>query len=621
MSHQARWSPFLAFFLSIFVSQAGTPAATLPEDLWPPLVEEVVVSATLTPADPDTLGSAVTVLDRRDIEAREKSSVLELLRSIPGLEILQGGGPGRTASALLRGAGSANTLVLLDGIPQNSPNAGGFDFADLRTDQLERIEILRGPQSSLYGSEALGGVINLVTRAAAPGEPWRAGAAVGELASQRYYLGGGRAWERADGLFTFSHERVGGLGAASERRGNREEDPFEVSSLTARAGARLGPSGRLDAVVHWLDAEAALDGFAWGAGPVDDPNWVQHRRAWSGALKAEGRLSPAWRQSVRLTTFHERLDGDDPDTAWNRFRIRSRVDELSLQSDIQLSRANLLTVGAAHQERRGENSGNFAEGVQLQSLFAQDQASWNERLFATAAVRLDDHSTAGSKATYRGTLAWRIGRGGRLHASYGTGFRAPTFNELAFPYYGNPRLRPETSRGADLGLAWKFAGGRGTFDLTWFAHRYENLIAYDTLAYQAMNIARARAAGAELAAGFRVSEGVLVEGTFTRLDSEDRETGRALPRRPRDRASLLVLLHPTERWSATLALIDVRHRIETDGTAMDDYTRVDLGGRLRLGRGACAVLRVENLFGSAFEEVPGYTSPGRVASLGVDITF
>lgn len=621
MSLKVRFSWFVLLVLSSFSLKASPAAEILDEGLLPPLVEEVVVSANLTPTGADTLGSAVTVLGPEEIEARDKTSVLELLRTIPGLEINQGGGPGRASAVFLRGAGSNNTLVLLDGTPLNSPNVGGYDFADLRTDQIERIEILRGPQSSLYGSEAIGGVINIVSRRARKDEPWQAEMAFGELESSRYNLSGGGAGTSGDFLVSASRERVEGLSAASQWRGNREKDPFETTSLTGLAGTKLGATGRLEAAVHWLDSEAAVDGFAWGIGPVDDPNWVQKRQTLSGSVKAEGQLSALWRQSARISLNRERVDGTDPDTVWNNFHLRTSIADTALQADFQLGRSNLLSLGTGYQERHGENIGNFDERVRLRSIFVQDQWSWQEKVFLTGAVRYDDHSVAGNEMTYRGTGAFRLTESWRLHASFGTGFRAPTFNELYFPYYGNTALKPETSRGADAGLTWTFAGKQATLDLTWFSNHFENLIAYDAVVFMAMNIDRARSRGMELTLGFRPVKQVQVEANYTYTDSEDLETGTLLPRRPKHRGGLLVLFHPGGRWSGTLSAIDVRKRIDSDGTWMDHYTRVDLGARYRLWEKVTAVLRVENLFNRKFEEIPGYTSPRRLATFGLHFTL
>lgn len=621
MSRRVGLQSVVLLFLVAWFPLVAWAAEDLIDGELPPLVEEVVVSATRTPAPADSLGSSVTVLGSEEIAARNKNSVLELLRTIPGLEVNQQGGPGRAAAVFLRGAGAAGTLVLIDGVPVNSPNVGNYDFADLRADQIERIEVLRGPQSSLYGSEAMGGVINIVTRRGLAGESLTAGFERGNRQTSRFRLGFGGASEHRDFRFTCSRDDVKGVSAASERNGNTEKDPFRNSSLAGLAGWKWGEAGRIEAAFHYLNSKAALDSFAFGIGPVDDPNWEQARKTGMVSIKAERKLSPIWRQSARLSYFKEKIDGTDPDTLWNNFQIRSQVLDFSAQADIRPASTHLLTLGAGYQKRKGENVGNFDEGASLSSAFVQDQWSWKGKLFLTGAVRFDRHSVAGSKATGRATVAWRVDDAVRLHGSYGTGFRAPTFNELYFPFYGNPKLEPETSTGYDAGVALNLLGGKGTVDLTYFQNRFENLIAYDFAAFQAMNIDRAQTHGFEASFGFRPGDAVQVEGSYTLTVSEDLKTGLMLPRRPRHRGAVSLFINPLENLNGSVTLVAVHDRIDSDGRKLDDYTRIDLGLKCRLMKGVDGALRIENLLDRDFEEIRGYTSPGRMATLGLDLSF
>lgn len=620
MSRRVRPHSVVLLFLVALLPSVSRAADDLMDGELPPLVEEVVVSATRTPAQADSLGSSVTVLSTEEIAVRNKTSVLELLRTIPGLEVNQQGGPGRASAVFLRGAGAAGTLVLIDGVPVNSPNVGNYDFADIRADQIERIEVLRGPQSSLYGSEAMGGVINIVTRRGMAGEPLTVGFERGSRQSSRFRLGFGRAAEQGDFRFTLSRDDVKGLSAASERNGNNEKDPFCNNSLAGLAGWKWG-DGRIEAAFHYLDSRAALDSFAFGVGPVDDPNWEQARKTGMVSIKAERKLSPVWRQSARLSYFREKIDGTDPDTFWNNFQIRSHVLDFNAQADLTPASAHLLTLGAGYQKRKGENVGNFDEGANLSSAFVQDQWNWNGKLFLTGAVRYDRHSVAGGKTTGRATFAWRVDDAVRLHASYGTGFRAPTFNELYFPFYGNSKLKPETSTGYDVGVGLSFPGGKGTVDLTYFQNRFENLIAYDFAAFQAMNIDRAQSHGLEAAFGFRPGAAVQVEGSYTLTCSEDLKTGLMLPRRPRHRTALSLFLSPLEKLSGSVTLVSVNDRIDSDGRKLDDYTRIDMGLKYQFLKGVAGALRVENLLDKDFEEIRGYSSPGRMATLGLDLSF
>lgn len=582
----------------------------------------IVVTATRTEAAVDEVGSAVTVITRAELVALRQPVLLEALRLVPGLEIAQAGGPGRTAGAFLRGASTAQTLVLLDGVRLNDPNTGAFDFADLRTDEVERIEILRGPQSTLYGSEAMGGVINIISRRGEAGVAGEATAEVGSLDAGRL----GAAVAGAAGGFDWrvgaTSERTDGAWAADPERGNPERDPATRTGVSGVVGATLPVGGRAELSLRASDAEAALDGFVYGAGPADDPNWRQRRRALVGGLTIDVPVTDRWRQTVRLAATDEELRGEDPDTAYNEFAIDGRMAELTLQSDLALSADDTLVVGYSRRGERGRNPGNYDQRLTTDSLFADNRWSWRRRLFVTAGLRLDDHSAFGRETSGRVTGALALGDGaGRVHGSVGTGFRAPSLVDLYFPYYGNPGLRPETSTGWDFGAAVGFAGGRGEADLTVFANRFEDLIAFDYATYLAANLARARARGAELAIEVQASAALRLAGSYTFTDSADLATGLPLPRRPRHRATISGFLQPSGPWRGAFTVVAVRDRLDAGGVPLPDYVRLDGNVELRVAGWARAYLRLANLLDADIEEVAGYWSPGFAATLGFAMEF
>ncbi len=578
--------------------------------------ETVIVTANLAPTEEAAVGSSVTVLTRAEIAARGTTSAVELLRTVPGVEVVQGGGPGSTASVFLRGSSSSHTLVLVDGVRINAPTTGAVDIADLRADDVERIEILRGPQSSLYGSEAMGGVISIITRRGEPGLSARAGGEGGSLGLARWQVSAGGQEGRLDWQVGGGREAWDGVSVASERAGNRERDPYRNRSGSLRLGWQLGTRSRVEATWRGQDATAALDGFTWGVGPTDDPNFEQRRRAQTGAVALTSQITARWRQQVRLGVYDERLEGIDPDTEYNRYDIANRNSSLLAQSDLQLGRHHVLSLGASAERRDGKVEGGFDERADLLSAFAASQWTWGTAGAFTAAVRHDDHSVYGGKTTYRATGVLGLGGGARLHASWGTGFKAPTFNDLYYPYYGNPALRPETSRGWDAGVTWEGRDGVWSADLTAFANRYEDLVAFSWTSFQAENIARAEARGWEAAAGLRSGKSLSWRASYTFTRSEDLATGSPLPRRPKHRGSLTARLGGDGPLTASATYWVVRDRVESDGRPMDDYDRLDLAAQVRLASWVHATLRVHNALDADYEELAGYTSPGRTFALG-----
>jgi vitamin B12 transporter len=590
----------------------------------PPVEEEIVVTASRSPEPAREAGSSVTVFDREEIERRGVATVLELLRTVPGVEVSQGGGPGRVASVFLRGATSAQTLVLLDGVRLNSPTTAAFDLADLTVDGVERVEVLRGPQSVLYGSEAMGGVVAITTRRGSQG---LAGGVEGEAGSLG--LAAGRADLRgAGGRFDYAlaaaRLELDGVSAASERRGNTEEDRWRNTTLSGRLGTAFLGDGRADLTARHADGETGLDGFTFGVGPTDDPNYLQRRELTQIALELSKPLAPWWRQELTLGTSEDDLVGEDPDTPFHPFDIRTRVAEASTRADLALGDRNRLLAGAAVERREAENAGAFDESLDLVSFFANHRWSARERLFLSAGLRHDDASGFGSKTTWRATGALLFpGRGAhpsngaRLHGSYGTGFRVPTFNELFFPGLGNLELEPETSAGWDLGLERTFRDGRLRLDLTAFENRFDELIVFDLATFTFANVAEAESRGVEATAAAETARRWQLAASWTWNETEDLATGRPLPRQPEHRGTLVATLRASERLRATATVVAVAERIDSDGSPMDDYQRLDLAAQYRLGRHLRPYLGIDNLLDQDYEEVNGFTTPGRTLRLGL----
>lgn len=592
------------------VAQAAPPVNPLQ------ISAEVVVTANAAPTEATAVGSSVTVVTREEIAARGAASLVDLLRTVPGLEIVQGGGPGSAASVFVRGSNSSHTLVLVDGVRINTPTSGAVDFADLRADQIERIEVVRGPQSSLYGSEAMGGVIAIFTRGGSHEVAATVGGERGSLGLGRWRASAKGGIGAIDWHVSGGRERWDGVSVASERAGNRERDPYENTSAAASVGMRLGQRSRLQLSLRGQDATAALDGFAWGVGPTDDPNFEQTRRARVATLSLETQVSDRWRQVVRGGVYDERLRGRDPDTEYNRYDISNRNLDLLVRSDLQFGTHHVLSLGASAERRDGEVAGAFDARADVLSAFASSQWNWGDRGAVTAGVRYDDHSVFGGATTFRVTGVLGLGAAVRAHASWGTGFKAPSFNDLYFPYYGNPRLEAERSRGWDAGLTWEDARSRLSTDLTVFANRYEDLIAFSWASFLAENIARAEARGWEVTVGWKPTTAVSWRANYTRTESEDLDSGNPLPRRPRHKASLALVVGGPAPLTGSATYWLVRDRVDSDGTAMDDYGRLDLALRLRLARWLDATARVENALDEGYEELKGYTSPGRTFTGG-----
>ncbi len=360
--------------------------------------DEVVVTATRTERSIKTVGSSVTVISRDDIERSGHIYALELLRSVPGVEVTQSGGPGKTTSVFMRGSASSQTLVLIDGVRVNSSTSGGYDFADLSTADIERIEVLRGPQSTLYGSEAIGGVVSITTRKG--GETVKSASVEGGSLGLFGARGSVRGGESHPFSASVSYEQWDGVSAASESAGNTEEDGYENISASFTLGGELG-GGRYDAIVRVFEGESDLDGFGM-SGPEDALNYVRTREGLLAGLTFFHDLGDASDWSLHLGVNDESIEGVDPVVTFNNYTIDSQVVDVDVQMNSELSASHLGTAGYSFEQREGENVGSFDESTDISAVFVQDQWTVRERMYLTLGTRIDDHSEFGNETTYRG---------------------------------------------------------------------------------------------------------------------------------------------------------------------------------------------------------------------------
>lgn len=604
----------LAACLGVPVLAQDAPADAHPQTT---VSEQITVTAERRERPLEAVGSSVTVITAEEIEARRAVTVADLLRTVPGVEVVRSGGSGQVTSVFLRGGSSSHTLVLIDQVRVNAATTGAFDFADLDADLIERIEVVRGPQSTLYGSEAMAGVIAITTRRGRD-----AGARVHALAEaggqdhRRLRLGVEGATPGLDYSVAVADLETDAVSAAAR---GVEDDPHENTTAAGRLGFGFAGDGRVDVTLRAYQGDVDVDGIDFVTGPVDALDRVQERDSVTGSVqvrKTFGRV----RQTFVVGLHDDELRGRDPVDFFSNFTITSRAAELTAQSDVTVSDADVLTLGYSYERRAGESLGNFDESADFQSLFVQNAFSWRERFHLTVGARYDDHSEFGGETTFRVSSAWKLGDAARLHGSFGTGFKAPTFVDLFFPFFGNPGLDPETSRGADLGVEHRF-GDAVTLDVTGFTTRFDDLIVFDFVTSLPQNVAEARAEGVEATLEARPSPRFQLSASYTLTDTEDRSTGRQLARRPRHRGVVSLYFKPTDRWRAQATLIAVADRIDSDGSELDDYERVDVTVQYRVNAHLEPYVRVENLFDEDYEEVGGFATTGALAVVGLGLRF
>ncbi|KAF1699387.1 TonB-dependent vitamin B12 receptor [Pseudoxanthomonas jiangsuensis] len=580
-------------------------------------LDEILVTATRTPiALRDSLSPA-QVIDRAQIERSQASSLQQLLAGRAGINLTNTGGLGKQTSLFLRGAGSNQLLVLVDGVRIGSATAGLPALQDLPVAQIERIEIVRGPHSSLYGADAIGGVIQIFTRRERGALQPRASAGVGSHglreASAGIGQGGERAWFgadvallRTDGINACDGTAAGwGAGCYADEP---DRDGYRNRSASLRAGGKPAEAWTVEGSALRVEGYNHYDG-----------SWANYSETVQQVLSGQVRYAPSARLSWQATVGRSDDQTDDYGAAGFVGGLDTRRDQASLQGDFVLAEGQRLTAGldwlddritgtTAYDVTARDNTGVFAE---YQGRFGAQQLQ--------AGLRNDDNEQFGSHTTGDLGWGWHFGDGLKLAARYSTGFRAPSFNDLYYPYYGNPALRPEESKNLNLGLSGGGDAWRWSVDV--FENRVDDLISYDASIFLPGNVDTARLRGGELTVATTLA-GWDLSAEYSHVDprnrSEGANRGKLLPRRARNTGRI-----DLDRRFGDLAL---GASVNAAGRRYDDAANtVEVGGHatadLRLEYALhpdwTLQARVTNLFDRDYQLVDWYNQPGREFGLSV----
>ncbi|HYL02799.1 MAG TPA: TonB-dependent receptor [Steroidobacteraceae bacterium] len=586
---------------------------------------QVIVTASRVPEPQDESLWSTTVLTRADIEASQAQSLPDLLAGLAGINIDNSGGLGQASSVFIRGADSDHTLLLIDGVRVGSVTLGAPPFAIVPLGEIDHIEVVRGPHSTLYGSDAVGGVIQIFTRhAAEPGVTFGASATDGSFDTHEFtgYFAarGARAWgsASADVLTTagFAACRPSAIAGCFDPNPADTPDGFQNRSGSASAGVRLTEQLTAQADVLYAHGWTAFDGAGF-----DDRLQFQEKVA---SARLEQSLGQSWH--VRLIAGRDVDDERDFLDPVPVGTFDSTRNSASLQADGRIGSVLRFIGGVDYEDVYVDSDTPFTVTARTtRAVFSELHADWSA-WSALAGARFEDNEQFGDHVTGNLGLTRRLGAGLRLTATWGTAFRAPTFDELYFPGFGNPRLLPEESRSLELGLD----GERGA--LSWSMHGYQTsidrLIAIDPQTFLPQNIAAARLRGLELQGSWHDRDWAL-GGQLTAMEPLNRSPGAdyddLLPRRAQQGAALTVrrLLHGGAGAGASgsvgiVARWEGRRYDDLANTLpMGGYLTMDLLAQWVLGRGWSLEGRAANLFDRSYQTAAYYAQPGRNYGLTV----
>ncbi len=594
--------------------------------------EEVIVTADREAENIRNIGSSVSVITREEIAASGARWLIDVLQFAPGVNVVRGGPAGSLAQVFVRGSNTGHTLFLIDGVKVNSPTTGAYDISgiQLAADQIDRIEVVRGPQSSLYGSQAIGGVINVITRRGAGAGTWGVEADGGSYSTSRFHTWGSGQAGSVRVIGGVSYFDSGGFSTASEANGHTEPDGYTNLSYNGRVDYASAGGVVARGFIRGFDADLDFDGFDFVEGPVDNPENLQTSAETivGGAIGYEG---AGISSIVEISASEADLATDTPSDFFTGFELDSSIREVDWQNEVDLSADQKLVAGLEYRReqatslsRSGFGDDGFEEKIDVIGVYAQDRIRIAERAWVTGGVRFEDHSAFGSKWTGRATATVDATDVVRVHGSVGSGFKAPTLNDLYFPGFSNPDLQPEESVGVDLGVEAFLLSPQVRFDATFFYNDISELIQFDFVAGRPENLGDVTTAGIEIGAEYRSNDIVTVSGNYTLTDATPEGGDDQLIRRPRHQGSVRLTVRPREGlrfWSELRAKGESFDNGVQGRQRLAGFAIVNLAVDVRLLDGLRVRARIDNLFDTEYEEVLGFGTVGLSGYFGVTLAL
>ncbi|CAN5543970.1 TonB-dependent receptor [soil metagenome] len=621
---------FLLSLVAISHAQeAVTSPRPAPESDSTPETEEIVVTATRLPIPEDQSPASITVIDAIDLEQRQTRRVADALREVPGLSIVQTGTPGQLTSLFTRGLRSQHTQVLLDGIPLNQGLAGLFNFGDLTVDNIDRIEIVRGPQSTLYGPRALAGVVQIFTKRGNGTPTGSFTAEAGSFETLRGAFASEGSWKE----FDYS-VGVSGLTTENERPNNEYRNESGVVN------------------VGWSPNEQLRIGslFTYGLADRGNPNRIDTPTPFDNLLTERWLIGPRidfkpvewWDHQLIVSYDHERQVNDPSEGFVGPTRALFKRFTLDYQNDLRAAKWLTFTSGFFYSEIDAGQERPFisqafgplptflSDETEQTGVFAQASVTPFEGLNLVAGGRFDHFNQFGDVWTYRVAGSYLIAATDtRLHSSIATGFSPPTPQDVIFG--NNSELEPERNRGFDAGVEQRFWDKRVQVGATYFHNRLSNVIGFNGL-FETLNLGAARTQGVELEARVTPLANLNFTGSYTYLEAEktskedvSQPQGARLPRRPRHEAyvSASYLWFGKLRTTAAAKFVSAREELNFGAANFDieDYAFVDFAAEYEVNKNLSVFGRVENLTDEEYAEVAGFPNLGRAAYGGFRVNF
>jgi vitamin B12 transporter len=575
----------------------------------------VVVSATRTPIELEQVGSSLSVVTAEDAERYQLRTAADAVTTTPGVTFNQTGGLGQPSSVYIRGSKSEHVKIYIDGIPVNDPTvtAGQADLAHLNTDNIEQIEVLRGAQSTLYGSDAIGGVINIRTQKGSGDPTHYIDMEAGSYNTLRTAAGSSGGNDLVDYSVSLSRTETDGYSALN---GSDESDGYKNTTLHTRIGINPLDNAGLEFIFRHVNTEGDYDDTFAINPPADQSVYDTDENY----FRAQGHLDlfeGLWQQKAGVS-----LHNIDRDYSWGGYNGQTIAADW--QNDIFINEMNLLTAGLEWEQESYHDSFGGKYNDESIGLYLQDQIFFTDNLIATVGARHEEHQQAGSADTYRLTGSYRIdATGTRLKATLGTGFRSPSLYQLYAPYgTGNSSLTPEKSRSWDIGFEQPLVEGKLAAGMTYFQNHLQDTISYDYSLWTYVQSSDVDTYGVETFLDWTPSDKVTVHLNHTWMNIDDKDAaGYAELRKPKHEINARLDLQATDKLNLFMLGSFVGERTDTGSVTLDPYITLDVGGGYQMTSNLLIYARIENITDEDYELVDGYGTAGISAYAGAKFIF
>jgi vitamin B12 transporter len=611
------------FLAAIQIGAAQTPTQTQPKEDTAE-IPEVVITATMSETESWRTASSVTVIDRKKIEEQQYRFVTDALRNVPGMTIVTPGVPGNVATVLTRGTATKDTALMIDGRPLPTNLAGSFNLETMTLDNVERIEVLRGPAASLYGGRTMGGVINIITRSGKGLEKPKTTAFV-ETGSY------GTVREGISSIGAIGKLDWGLEASRTDIQGQRENSQFRQNNLAGKIGYQLADSLRFDLDMRHYTASAGTPGTVYAT----DLDARLLSEFWSISPRLVWNTTDRWTQSLTFshTQFRQVATGFGGFFNPNN-RTSSRTDFVEYKSIVKVTDKWTLTAGAWFQDQkisRFNDDAGMLDISQAQTnfaLFLQSQAELFKNFNLVGGVRYDKYSDFNNALTWRAGVSYLVPVTQTvLHVNYGTAYTPPTPQDLTPVFGGNPYLvKPESSRSYEFGIAQPLMHNKLNLRATYFHNDLRNTYQYLPPFFVPVAVGSATAQGLESGLDWNPCAMFGVNLSYTYLDARDKTNFVRLVRRPRHSISGGIRFQPVKDVTFNLSATYVIDREDYDPITfaqhdLQDYLNVRLTANWRINEHIDVFARVENLLGQKYAEIPGYPVMSTGAYAGLRLRF